>query len=409
MLMRLDHPLWLCAFRPFFSLTVLSALGLMLGWLLFLGLGWPLPPVAGGAFVWHAHELLLGFGLAAAAGFVLTAVPEFTRTPAIGAALVRRLVLLWLLGRLGFWGSGVGGAAALLLAALAHLLFIGALAAAVAPRLWRDPERKHLGFLWALVGLGLCTAGFYGAVLLPGADALRWLRALLGVFQMLIVVAMSRISMRIVNTALDEQAVRLPARQPPLAPYLARPPRRNLALLCIGLFTLVQWAEPLWPVLGLVSGWLALAAAAAMLALMGDWHVGRALLRRWPLLLYAVYACMAAGYALTGIAILSGRIALGAGTHLLTVGAIGLAIYLVLVIAGHAHSGLSKEGRPWVTGGVLCLLLAVAARTAAYLLGGTAWLHGAALLWCAAFGLMAWRMLPIWWSPRTDGKAGCED
>ncbi len=409
MLMRLEHPLWLCAFRPFFSLTVLSALGLMLGWLLFLSLGWPLPPVAGGPFAWHAHELLLGFGLAAVAGFTLTAVPEFTRTPAIDASIVRRLVMLWLIGRLGFWGSGAGGAALLALAALAHLLFIGALAAAVAPRLWRDPERKHLGFLWALAGLGVCSAGFYGAALMPGADPTRWLRALLGVFQVLIVVAMSRISMRIVNTALDQQAGRTPAGKLPLAPYLARPPRRNMALLCIGLFTLAQWAEPWWPLLAPVSGWLALAAAAAMLALMGDWHVGRALATRWPLMLYAVYVFMAAGYALTGFAILSGRIAIGAGTHLLTVGAIGLAIYVVLVIAGHAHSGLSKDGRPWVIGGVLCLMLAVIVRTAAYLLGGSAWLHSAALLWCAAFGLMAWRMLPIWWSPRTDGKSGCED
>ncbi len=409
MLMRTEHPLWQCAFRPLFSLTVLSALGLMLGWVLFLGLGWPLPAVAGGPFVWHAHELLLGFTLAAVAGFTLTAVPEFTRTPAFDAAIVRRLVVLWLVGRVGFWVSGAAGIAALELAAVAHLLFIGLLGATVAPRLWRDPERKHLGFLWALAGLGVCVAGFYAAALVPGGDPMRWLRALLGMVQMLIVVAMSRISMRIVNAALDEQAAWEPADQLPLTPYLARPPRRNMAMLCIGLFTLAQWATPLWPLLAPVSGWLALAASAAMLALMGDWHVGRALGRRWPLVLYAVYVFMAAGYALTALAILSGRLALGAGTHLLTVGAIGLAIYMVLVIAGYAHSGLSKEGRPWVFVGVACLMLAVLVRTVAYWAGGAAWLHGAALLWCAAFGLMAWQMLPVWWSPRTDGKLGCED
>ena len=88
---------------------------------------------------------------------------------------------------------------------------------------------------------------------------------------------------------------------------------------------------------------------------------------------------------------------------------VGLAIYMVLVIAGYAHSGLSKEGRPWVFVGVACLMLAVLVRTVAYWAGGAAWLHGAALLWCAAFGLMAWQMLPVWWSPRTDGKLGCED
>ena len=93
-LWSLSHPVWLCAFRPFFALTALSALGLMLPWVLFLTLGWPLPALggsAGGALAWHAHELLLGMGLAAAAGFVLTAVPEFTRTSAFAARHVRRL------------------------------------------------------------------------------------------------------------------------------------------------------------------------------------------------------------------------------------------------------------------------------------------------------------------------------
>ena len=105
----LAHPLWLCAFRPFFALTALSALGLMLPWVLFLTLGWPLPALggsAGGALAWHAHELLLGMGLAAAAGFVLTAVPEFTRTSAFAARHVRRLAACWLAARLAFAASG---------------------------------------------------------------------------------------------------------------------------------------------------------------------------------------------------------------------------------------------------------------------------------------------------------------
>jgi uncharacterized protein involved in response to NO len=64
------------------------------------------------------------------------------------------------------------------------------------------------------------------------------------------------------------------------------------------------------------------------------------------------------------------------------VGAIGLAIYLVIVIAGYAHNGLSNEGRSWLIVGVPCPVLAAIVRT-------MAWLHAEALLWCVAFGLMA--------------------
>ena len=92
-----------------FALAMLSGWGLMAAWGAFLFWGWPLPAVAGGPFVWHAHELLLGFTLAAAAGFALTGVPEFTDTPAFAAAPVRWLAGLWLAGRVAFWCECVGG------------------------------------------------------------------------------------------------------------------------------------------------------------------------------------------------------------------------------------------------------------------------------------------------------------
>ena len=107
-----------------FALAMLSGWGLMAAWGAFLFWGWPLPAVAGGPFVWHAHELLLGFTLAAAAGFALTGVPEFTDTPAFAAAPVRWLAGLWLAGRVAFWCSGWWPVAALAASALAHLAFM---------------------------------------------------------------------------------------------------------------------------------------------------------------------------------------------------------------------------------------------------------------------------------------------
>ena len=63
-----QHPVWMCAMRPFFLLTMGSAVLLIALWSAVLALGLPPPPVAGGALVWQAHELLLGFGLAPGAG-----------------------------------------------------------------------------------------------------------------------------------------------------------------------------------------------------------------------------------------------------------------------------------------------------------------------------------------------------
>ena len=118
---RLAHPLWLCGFRPFFLATLLAGLGLVALWLLFLGLGWPLPAVPGGAQVWHVHELLFGLSLAAVAGFALTAVPEFTSTPSFRARHVRQLLAWWLAGRVAFWFSGFWPPVLLALAGAAHV------------------------------------------------------------------------------------------------------------------------------------------------------------------------------------------------------------------------------------------------------------------------------------------------
>jgi uncharacterized protein involved in response to NO len=211
------HPLWLCGFRPFFVLTAVAAPLLISLWLAFLALGLPLPAVVGGPFIWHAHELIFGFGLAAVAGFALTSIPEFTASSAIDRPTVRLLTGLWLLGRLAFWTSGLLGNIALAVSGLAHLALLGLLAACLAPRLWRDPNRRHLSFLWAFGGLALGVAGFYIAAL-RGQPPGPWLHATLGVLMMLIVVAMSRISMRIVNNAIDETTAMAKRRPSTTAP-----------------------------------------------------------------------------------------------------------------------------------------------------------------------------------------------
>lgn len=379
-------------------------------WGAFLTFGWPLPDAIGGPFVWHAHELLMGFALAAVAGFALTAVPEFTETSEFSATSVRTLVVLWLLGRAAFWASGWWPRPALIVTAMAHLALFCGLLALMAPPLWRDRERQHLSFLWAMLLMAVLAAGFYFDAL-RGEPPMRWLHAMLGALMALIIIAMSRISMRIVNASLEAlentRADTPNLDNPPEteAPrYLARPPRRNLTIICIALFAAAQWWQPG----GRVSAWLALAAACAMLSLMGDWHVGRALWRRWPLMLYAAYAFMAAGYGLIGTALLGDGLFANAGLHLLTAGALGLSIYGVICIAGYTHSGLEKDHRSWVPLGALLLVAGALLRAAAYAHATTLLMALAATFWCAAFALMGWHMLPVFMRPREDGGQGCE-
>ena len=257
-----------------------------------------------------------------------------------------------------------------------------------------------MSFIWSLGLLALATAGFYVQAA-RGAHAMPWLQALLAAFLVLIVVALSRISMSIVNLNLEQIDARDDEGEP--LHYLARPPRRNLVMLCIGLFGCAQAFG--WP--QSVGGWLALATSAATLNLMGDWHVGRALLRRWPLLLYACYVLMAAGFALIGLAQLGWLGApLAAGLHLLTAGSFSLIIFTVMVIAGYTHSGLKRDKRAWVPWAAGGIVLAALLRALAYWMAPLALQAISGLLWAACFGCMAQQMLPVWLAERVDGRRG---
>ncbi len=408
-MLKLSHPLWSCGMRPFFLLAGLSASVFMALWIAALALGWPVPAGAGGALAWHVHELVFGFGLAAVAGFALTAVPEFTGTAGVAPGVVRALVACWVMGRLGYSASGVPGAlgaGALALSALAHVGLLLGLAVTLGPRLWREPGRPQLAFLWALLALAALAAGFH-ADLWRGADPMRWLRAAVGVLMLLIVVAMSRISMRIVNRAIDAARLADPSPSATWAPYLARPPRRRLAVLCIAVFTAAEFLAPS----SRPTGWLALAASAALWHLQTDWHVGRPLLSRWPLLLFLVYVLMALGYALIGVGLLlpdSAAPSGSAGRHLLTAGALGLSVLVVICIAGRSHTGRALDQRRWVLAACALVVAGTLLRALGAWQGGGAWLHAAGACWMGAWGLVLWRMGPVLWRAREDGGLCCD-
>lgn len=394
-------PLMQCGYRPFFLAVAWFAVLEMLLWGGVLWLGLPLPATAGGPIAWHVHELLYGFGLAAVAGFLLTAVPEFTSSPAWPTRTTLSLFAAWLAARIAFAASGPLGPWP---AALANVGLVLALAALVASRVLSDERaRRHSGFLGALLVLAVTAAGFHVETI-RGGDAMRWLHAGIGPAMILIVLAMSRISTRMVNDALDAQRA---TGDDPGDAYRAPPPRRNFAIAAIAAYTVVEWLAPG----SAVAGWLALAVAATVLNLMSDWHRGRVLFDRWVLMLYACYLAMALGYATIGFAHLYGFGTASAGRHLLTIGAMSLSIYAAMSIAGRRHGGWPLETRAWLPIGAAALFAAALMRAGAGFGGPAAGvlLQASALLWIAVFLQWALRSHRVLTGPRPDGRVGCQD
>ena len=124
-------PLLSAGFRPFFLLSaVWACIGIPL-WLAQYGGATQLQTVLPQS-VWHAHEMTFGFAAATVAGFMLTAIPNWTgRMPLQGVPL-GLLVLAWFAGRIGVLFSADIGAPA---AAVLDLLF---------PTLDSDEDFIHL-------------------------------------------------------------------------------------------------------------------------------------------------------------------------------------------------------------------------------------------------------------------------
>src|SRR6478609_4881793 len=134
------------AFRPFFFAASLWSALAVPAWLLTYAGAAPLP---GGIapYVWHMHEMVFGFAFATVAGFLLTAIPNWTgRLPLRGAPLAV-LAGLWLAGRIAVLFSGATGPLA---AAVVDLAFPVAFVAVIARELIAGRNWRNLPMLAAL-------------------------------------------------------------------------------------------------------------------------------------------------------------------------------------------------------------------------------------------------------------------
>ncbi len=92
-------PLFRLGFRPFFLSGALFSVIAIILWLFILKGKIALQPFGSG-YWWHIHEMIFGFACAIVAGFLLTAVQNWTGTRGIYGRKLMLLFTIWLLGRI---------------------------------------------------------------------------------------------------------------------------------------------------------------------------------------------------------------------------------------------------------------------------------------------------------------------
>lgn len=378
------HPLLAEGLRLFFPAAAVYAIAAVVAWIATLTLGMPrTSAIPGGQ--WHAYELVFGTYGAALAGFLTSAVPEWTGTrPRRGRELLL-LFGLWLPGRL----IGVAGLDALApLAAVTDAAFLGVLLWYVVAALRHRRSYRNASFaVWLGVFL-LFGLGVHAAWLAQDFElAQRLLRAALMVFLVFLSLATARINAALLNLALDPSGE--------TTPYRPHPGRQNLTAILVSAYVVAMLVAPQ----SQVGDYLALAAAAAWFDRLAEWFIGGAVLRTHIVALAAANALAGIGFLLLGLGGLGLAIAPTTAVHVLAVGSLGLAVLDVFIIAGLRHTGHALV-LPWQAHAALALMLAAAAVRTLPELGIGAPLLGihyalAAALWSAAFACWLAAFLPL--------------
>lgn len=384
-------PLFRLGFRPFFLLGALFSCLAMLGWLGQLN-GWFTLPGIGNPIWWHAHEMLFGFGAAIVAGFLLTAVQNWTAHPGVRSWSLALIVALWALPRVLLPWLGEGN----IFLMAADLLWLPLCAWFLAKPIVATRQWRNLFFVPLLVVLTLLNAASWlWRTDWPLIEHLLITAVLL--FSTLIAVMGGRVIPFFTARATGmEKAVPLP--------WLER-----TALAALWLILLLWLLLPTQWVTGLYMFPLYIVAAAAHLYRQLRWRPATTVAH--PLLwsLHLAYLFIPLGLAALAAHSAGWPITLSLTSHLLSAGSMGTMILGMIARVSLGHSGRALQVGHRITVAFALVILSALMRVLLPLCWPNLTLTGWNLSgwsWIAAYGLFVWVYAPILTSPRADGRPG---
>ena len=377
--------LWQLGFRPFYLLaSVFAAVSIAL-WAAqyadWLAAGYLPGPV------WHAHEMLYGFTLAVIAGFLFTAVRNWTSSPTPTGAWLMAIAALWVCGRiliLTRWSW---------LSAAANAAFPLAVAIGIGIPLFKARNRRNYFFVALLVLIG-AAALYVHLTHILGWQTPPWVG--IQVALDLVLLIMTIMAGRVIPMFTMNAIPGVNSRRHEITE------RASVgAVVIVALLDLMQVKAAL----------LVIALALAALIHAARWWLWAPYKTfRAPLVwvLHAAYAWIPIHFALRALSepqVVGSPIA----AHALTVGAVGGLTIGMMTRTAKGHTGHPLRADAADTGCYLLILAAAMVRVFGPLLlpsfyAGCVLLSAAA--WSAGFGLYAVRYWSVLTQARVDGKPG---
>ena len=384
-------------FRPFFlSAGAFAVIGILL-WTAIYSFNWQGLNAAYPPITWHAHEMIFGYTLAVVAGFLLTAIKNWTGQQTLHQAPLLLLTAIWLAARLLPFMQGLS----LQAVASVDLLFMLALLAAVAIPVLRARQWQQAGIIAKVALMTLANALFYLG-LLGYWPAGTQLGLYAGLYLMIaLIFTMGR---RVIPFFI-ERGVGVSFK----ANNTRWVDRSSLVLFLLFAIT---------DLIAMTQGNQALAGMAAALALvqipLHGWRLYgwyHAAIWQKPLLwvLYVAYAWLVLGF---GLKFLSWSTGLSPwlAVHAFAYGGIGMMTLGMMARVILGHTGRNVFEPPALVGKIFTILFAGAC---VRILAVWAlpqwhwwWIVIAQCLWMLAFGLFIWLYAPMLIKPRVDKRYG---
>jgi uncharacterized protein involved in response to NO len=382
--LRAMPPILHYGFRPFFFLAALHA-GLAIPlWLgVYLG-GFDIGGLFGGMH-WHAHEMLFGYLFAVIAGFILTAIPNWTgRLPLSGLPLAT-LAGLWLAGRVVCLASPDPWLAMAVDLAFPVMLALAIWREVLAGRNWKNAP---VAVMITLFGVANAADHLANAGVLDHDLGQRLALAAAG---MLIALIGGRIVPSFTrNWLVKEGSTALPA------PF-GQPDKAAIAATVAAMLGWVVMPD------NALVGMLLFAAGVLLAVRLFRWRGLSTFREPILLVLHLGYGWLAASFALLGLAImLPYAVPHSSALHALTAGAVGTMTLAVMTRASLGHTGRVIVADRFVV--VMYAMVSAGATLRVAAPFARDWyahvLACGGALWAGAFLLFAIRYAPNLWGRR---------
>ena len=347
---------------------------------------------------WHMYEMIFGIGFAGIIAFFLTGVPEMFpgSIPIVGKKLFY-IVILWVLGRVSFWFMDFIG---VFLVAILNISLTIWIISLIAKPVFADANKRHISLGFTLITILIIQIMFFLSVKnIITISSYAILILSIGAFIVLILLALRRINMEAINELLEQENID--------ETFYSRPPRYNLAIFCVILYTAIEFLFPNNSVLA----YLALACMASILGILNDFILkdNNILFKPFIIYLISILLMTSIGYGFLGFDYLNEDInALNHFRHFLTTGTYGLVFYIVMIIISTIHTGRKIFTNIWLNFGVLSIILATFIRSfipfyeeytiQAYIISS--------ILWAIPFIIYMKIFIPFLLNPRADGIKG---